>query len=154
MRVAPMTLAIRPIGLREANDVVTRIHRHHGSTQGHKFSISCVDTASGEVVGVAIAGRPVARKFDNGASLEVTRVATDGTRNACSMLYGAMRRIALAMGYEAARVITYTLKSESGVSLVAAGWTRDAESPGGSWSVPSRPRVDKAPLEPKVRWHA
>lgn len=145
-----MPLEIIPIGLDEANEFVRQNHRHHQPVVGHKFSIGVVNGE--KVVGVAIVGRPVSRRLDNGLTLEVTRVATDGTKNACSILYGACRRAAFALGYR--RLVTYTLASESGASLRAAGWKIMAESPGGSWSVPSRPRVDKHPLQAKIRWEA
>jgi len=139
-----------PITLREANAFVERVHRHHGPSRGCRF---CLAAAVGEtIVGVAIAGRPVARRLDDGWTIEVTRLATDGTRNACSFLYAACRRVAQAMGYR--RVLTYTLDSEGGVSLRAAGWDLVAASPGGSWSCASRPRVDTHPLQGKLRWEA
>jgi len=146
-------LHIRPIGLRAANAFVAEHHRHHGPTRGHKFSI-CVADAWGQIRGVAIAGRPVARELDDGAHLEVVRVCTDGTPNACSMLYGAVRRAAKAMGYPPDQVITYTLGSESGASLRAAGWRLAGCTEGGSWDRPRRSRVDSHPTEKKLRWLA
>lgn len=148
-----MSLSLRPISLREANEYVRENHRHHGPTTGHKFSIA-VEDEDGNLRGVAIAGRPVARKLDNGRRLEVLRVCTDGSPNACSMLYSAVRRAAIAMGYRPEDVFTYILEDESGHSLKATGWVQVASSPGGSWSKPSRPRVDKHPTVPKTRWHA
>jgi hypothetical protein len=100
------------------------------------------------VVGVAIIGRPTSRHRDDGLTLEVTRLATDGTRNACSFLYGASARAAFALGYT--RIGTYILKSENGATLRASGWDLIGETPGRSWSVPSRPRVDKHPLQKKL----
>ena len=144
-------LIIRPISLKAANAFVGSLHRHHGPVQGHKFSLSAIDE-DGQVRGVAIVGRPVARKLDDGLTLEVTRLCTDGTKNACSMLYAAARRAARELGYQ--RILTYILAGESGKSLTASGWFKTAESPGGSWSVPSRPREDKHPLGPKQRWEA
>lgn len=146
-------LHIRPIGLRAANAFVADHHRHHGPTRGHKFSISVAD-AQGQIRGVAIAGRPVARQLDDGVHLEVLRVCTDGTPNVCSMLYGAVRRAAKAMGYPTEQIITYTLEGESGASLRAAGWQLDGCTEGGSWDRPSRSRVDSHPTEKKLRWHA
>jgi hypothetical protein len=108
-----------------------------------------VDEA-GEVRGVAIVGRPVSRALDNGLTLEVNRVATDGCPNACSALYGASWRAAKALGYR--RLVTYTLEDEGGASLRGAGWRVVAERKGGSWDCPSRPRVDKHPLQGKLRW--
>lgn len=147
---AGMSLTIAPIGLRAANDYVTQLHRHHGPTRGHKFSIACLD--GDRLCGVAIAGRPVARSLDDGSTLEVLRVCTDGTPNACSKLYGAMRRTAREMGYR--KVITYTLAEESGVSLRAAGWIMDGTTRGGSWDRPNRERTDRHPVGPKFRWAA
>jgi hypothetical protein len=151
--VTRLELRFRPIGLRAANDFVAAHHRHHGPTRGHKFSISVTD-AQGQIRGVAIAGRPVARRLDDGAHLEVLRVCTDGTPNVCSMLYGAVRRAAKAMGYLPEHVITYTLEGEGGASLRAAGWQFDGCTEGGSWDRPSRSRVDSHPMEKKLRWRA
>jgi hypothetical protein len=136
--------------LDEANAYVARHHRHHPPVVGAKF---CIGVAEGErVCGVAIVGRPVARHLDDGWTLEVTRVATDGTKNAASALYGGARRAAFALGYR--RLITYTLASELGTSLRAAGWRVVGEVKGRSWSCVSRPRVDKHPLQDKLRWEA
>ena len=99
---------------------------------------------------MAIVGRPVARRLDDGLTLEVNRLATDGTPNACSCLYGAAWRVARELGYR--RLVTYILASESRTSLKAACWTCVGEAGGGSWSVPTRPREDKHPVEKKVRW--
>ena len=109
-------LTLTPVSLAEANAFVAQHHRHHKPVTGHKFSIGC--TAEGRLVGVAIVGRPVSRYLDNGLTLEVNRLCTDGTKNACSMLYAAAWRAARAMGYE--KIITYTLDTESGASLRAA----------------------------------
>jgi hypothetical protein len=133
----------------EANAFVKRHHRHHGKVVGHKFSLAVVDERD-LVRGVAIVGRPVARGADDGMTLEVTRVATDGCPNACSALYGASWRAAKALGYR--RLITYTLDTEPGTSLIAAGWKVVAEVKGRSWDCPSRPRVDKHPTRGKFRW--
>lgn len=95
-------------------------------------------------------GRPVARMNDDGWTLEVCRCCTDGTKNACSMLYRAAWRAAQAMGYR--RLITYTLLEEGGASLRAAGFRLIGQTEGGSWSRPSRPRVDMHPLQGKLRW--
>ncbi len=93
-------------------------------------------------------GRPVSRRRDDGATLEVTRLCTIGAKNACSFLYGAAARATFALGYK--RIGTYILKREPGTSLVAAGWKLIGETPGKSWSVPSRPRDDNHPIEPKL----
>jgi hypothetical protein len=143
------TLTVIPCDLSDANAFVKRWHRHHPPVVGHKFSIAVADSEC-NVVGVAIIGRPVARSLDNGWTLEVTRVATDGTHNACSALYGAARRAAFALGYR--RLVTYTLATESGSSLVGSGWKTIGEAGGGSWNRRSRPRVDKHPTQVKIRW--
>lgn len=145
-----MPLEIVPCELSEANAFVARHHRHHRPVVGHRFSLA---VAEGErICGVAIVGRPVARYLDDGWTLEVTRCCTDGTKNAASALYGAARRAVFALGYR--KLVTYTLVSEGGVSLRAAGYRIVGEVNGRSWSCPSRPRVDKHPLEDKLRWEA
>lgn len=106
-------LDIVPVSLKEANAFVEQHHRHHKPVAGHKFSIGCTDGE--QIVGVAIIGRPVARYLDDGWTLEVNRLATDGTRNACSMLHAAAWRAARAMGYK--KLSTYILACETGSSL-------------------------------------
>lgn len=144
-------LRIVPADLDEANAFVKRHHRHHGKMVGHKFSLAVVDE-SDEVRGVAIVGRPVSFRLDNGMTLEVNRVATDGHPNACSALYAAAWRATKALGYS--RLITYTLDTEPGTSLIAAGWKLIGAAGGGSWNCPARPRVDKHPLQSKLKWEA
>ena len=141
-----MKLFVIPVDLDEANAFVAQHHRHHGEVVGHKFSLGAV--AGEKVVGVAIVGRPVARGRDDGMTLEVTRLCTDGTRNACSFLYGAAARACFALGYQ--RLGTYILASESGASLKASGWRLIGEVRGRSWSCQSRPRVDTHPLQGKL----
>jgi len=143
-------LELQPIDWDEAREFVSRHHRHHKPPPGWKFGIAVNDGEKN--VGVIVVGRPVARHLDNGQVLEVTRCCTDGSRNACSMLYSAAWRAAKAMGYQ--RLITYTLKTESGSSLRAAGWITIGEAGGGSWSRPSRFRVDKHPTQLKILWEA
>lgn len=142
-------LRVVPCDLDEANAFVARHHRHHRPVPGHKFSLAVCDAA--EIVrGVAIVGRPVARMTDDGMTLEVCRVATDGCPNACSALYGAARRASFALGYT--RLVTYTLPEEGGASLRGAGWREIGVAGGGSWDRASRPRVDKHPTQQKIRW--
>lgn len=148
-----MKLRVEPIGLRAANTYVEEHHRHHKASRGHKFSVSVVDE-HGELRGVGIAGRPVSRMLDQSGHLEVVRVCTDGTKNACSMIYGALRRAGVALGYPAEKIITYTLASEPGWSLRAAGWHDDGLAGGGEWGRASRPRDVVAPTETKRRWRA
>jgi len=137
-----------PVTLAEANAFVAERHRHHKPVPYHKFSIGAV---KGErLVGVVIVGRPVARLRDDGETLEVTRLCTDGTRNACSFLYGAAARAAFALGYR--RIGTYTLPDEGGASLRASGWKLIGERGGGGWARPNRHRIDKAPTCVKLLW--
>ncbi len=130
-----MGLELHPISLKEANAFVARVHRHSAPVVGHKFSI-CAQV-DGVVVAVAIVGRPLARRLDDGATLELTRMASDGTRNACSFLYGAAARAAFALGFR--KIITYTLEREPGSSLRAVGWGLESETAGGeSWATGGR----------------
>lgn len=138
--------SIERLELAEANAFVHQHHRHHKPVVGHLFSIGAAE--NGKIVGIAIVGRPVSRHRDNGVTAEVTRLATDGTKDACSFLYGAASRAAFALGFK--RIGTYILASEPGTSLVACGWRLIGETPGRSWSVASRPRVDKHPLQAKM----
>lgn len=142
-------LEITPITLRQANEFVNQHHRHHKGSKGHKFSIGvCSD---GRLVGVCICGRPVSRIFDNGITLEVNRLCTDGTRNACSILYAAAYKAAVAMGYK--KVITYILESESGTSLKAAGYKCEGRAGGLEWNGRSKPKdKNQYPHEFKTRW--
>ena len=131
-------LTIRPIDLKSANKFILANHRHNGKVLVHRFSIACYD---GErLCGVAICGNPLARVLDDGETIEVKRCCTDGTKNACSILYGRCARIAKEMGWR--KIITYILESETGLSLRASGWEIEEEGVGGrSWNTPKRPRV-------------
>ena len=141
-------LTIQPINLREACAFVKEHHRHHKAPRGCLF---CVAVNDGERVrGVAIVGRPVSRMLQDNYTAEVTRVATDGAWNACSMLYGAAWRACRALGYR--RLVTYTLPEEGGGSLRGAGFTMIGEAGGGSWNRKGRPRVDLHPTQQKLRW--
>lgn len=141
-----MKLVLACIDFTDAAEFVRLHHRHHTPPVGHKFSLAAM--FGNKLVGVCIVGRPVSRMRDDGLTLEVTRLCTDGTKDACSFLYGAAARAAFALGYR--RIGTYILKSEPGTSLKAAGWKLIGERGGGSWSVPSRPRIDKHPTELKL----
>lgn len=143
-----MSLIIVPVSLAEANEFVRVHHRHHKPVPGAKFSIAVAE--SEKIVGVAIVGRPVSRMLDDGWTLEVNRVATDGTRNACSKLYGACRKAAATLGYK--KIVTYILSEEPGSSLKGAGWRCAGLCGGGEWSCKSRPRVDLHPLQQKLRF--
>lgn len=140
---------VRPISLKEANNFVSRVHRHHKATQGHKFSIALF--AKDTLIGVVIAGRPVARHKDDGLTLEITRCCVlEQYKNGASKLISAVCQSAQGMGYK--RVITYTLSSESGKSMKASNFRCVGTSPGGSWNSNKRKRLDKHPLEPKYIW--
>lgn len=143
-------LELVPVTLAEANAFVEQKHRHHGKTAGHKFSVAVGDTETGEIVGVAIVGRPVSRFLDDGWTLEVNRLCTDGTKNACSMLYAAAWRAARAIGYK--RLVTYILDTEPGTSLKAVGWRCVGQAGGLRWAGRSRPEVDLCPAQMKIRW--
>lgn len=135
-------MKIVPIFQRQAFEYIDSVHRHHVKPVGSIFQIGL--ELKGDLIGVAVVGRPVARNINFSNTCEVTRMCTDGTPNACSKLYGSCARIAKEMGYW--RIITYILETESGVSLKASGWKFVRSTPGKSWSVPSRERNDKHPL--------
>jgi hypothetical protein len=138
-----------PLRLREDSEFVAQHHRHNLPCVGCKFAIGAA--VDGRLVGVAIAGRPVARKLDDGKTLEILRVCTDGTPNANSFLYGRVKRIAVLMGYQ--RVITYTLQEESGASLKAVGARVVGQVRPQEWSVPSRPRRSQPVYgRAKLKW--
>lgn len=141
-------MQIQPITFRAACDFVEKNHRHHKPTVGCKF---CAGLYEGDsLVGCAICGRPVSRRLDDGLTCEINRLCTDGTRNACSMLYGACCRIAKAMGYKL--IITYILESENGASLKASNFTCDGVAGGTHWTG-ERNRGQPIPNEMKTRWH-
>ena len=141
-------LIARPIELRDANAFVDRLHRHHDPVYRDKCRVAAYD--GDRLVGVAQLARPVSRMLDDGHTIEVVRLCTDGTHNACSFLYGRAARLAREMGYT--KIITYILASEDGSSLRASGWHKEADTHGGSWNCPSRPRQTTAPTEKKQRW--
>lgn len=145
-----MTLNLQPISFREAVAFIAMHHRHHLPPAGYKFGIAVNDGTN--VVGVVTVGRPVARALDDGYTAEITRCCTDGTPHVASKLYAAAWRAARAMGYR--RMVTYTLKDETGVSLIAAGWRfvyHTKPNPKG-WDMPGRPRVNTHPLGMKTLW--
>lgn len=151
-----MTLRIVPVNQDQANAFIAAWHRHHRPPLGYRFALGVASTNGGgevmtaHLVGVATVGRPVSRHLDDGATVEVTRVATDGTRNACSALYGACWRAARAIGYD--RAVTYTRDDESGESLRAAGWLRwERRASRRGWDTPSR-RRDNRIYDAVDRW--
>lgn len=154
-----MTAVLVPLTLAQARRYVAAHHRHNEPPVGHRFSIGL--SRDGNLVGVVIAGHPVARRLDDGVTLELLRLTTEGDRNACSRLYSAACRAAFAMGYQ--RVVTYTLTEESGSSLRAAGFSPDGltdahagwQHGDGALNAAFRPRLfdpPKMPTGPKQRW--
>ena len=146
-------MEIRPITFREANKFVAKYHRHNTPVIGSKFCIAVYD--NGAIHGVAICGRPVSRHLDDGLTLEINRVCTDGLANACSKLYGACVRIAKDMGYH--KIITYILESEYGASVRAANFIFDGKAGGIKWTgtrdkISLFPELEKRPKEMKKRY--
>lgn len=142
MRVVPLTL-------KQANELIASLHRHHKPVVGHRFSIGVEH--DGELVGAAVVGRPVARAVEQYRVAEVTRLVTDGSKNACSALYSAAARICKEMGFD--KIQTYILESEPGTSLKASGWQFEQETSGGDWNHSWRKgrRTDQ-PMVKKQRW--
>lgn len=147
-----MKLTVVPVELREANALVAALHRHHKPVQGHRFSLGVMDE-DGLLHGAATIGRPVARLAGHPRSVaEVTRLVTDGSKNACSMLYAAAARACKELGYE--RIQTYILDSELGTSLKASGWVDGGAAGGGQWKhTDGKPRRTDQPTELKRRWY-
>lgn len=144
-------LHIIPLELSEANALVAQWHRHHKPTVGHRFSIGAIDD-DGIIHAAAIIGRPVARLAGSPRDvLEVVRLVSDGTYNACSILYAAASRAGLALGYR--RIQTYILDTEIGTSLKASGWHSEGEAGGGQWKhTDGKPRRTDQPTGMKERW--
>lgn len=148
---AVVTLRLLPLTLKQANEMIAALHRHHKPVVGHRFSIGVEDVKRGQVVGVAVVGRPVGRMIDQYRVAEVTRLVTDGTKNACSCLYSAAARAAEAMGFDF--IQTYILAEEPGTSLKASGWVHDGNTSGGNWNHGQRKgRREDQPMGPKQRW--
>ena len=135
------------IELNEANEFVARLHRHHKPVVGHRFSIGAEH--NGVLVGCVIVGRPVARQSDQRNIAEVTRLATDGTPNACSFLYGQAARAAKELGFLS--IQTFILPTETGVSLKASGWKNLGETKNGSWHTRTNRRNDQPECR-KIKW--
>lgn len=142
-------LKARPLTIKQANELIISLHRHHKKVQGHRFSIGAMD--GDEIVGAVVVGRPVARAVPQYEVAEVTRLVTNGHKNACSFLYAAAARAAKAMGF--LKIQTYILESEPGISLKAAGWQIEKKTKGGDWNTPARRgrRTDQ-PQVKKQRW--
>jgi hypothetical protein len=154
--VIDWNLHLQPVEQRVAKSFVRDHHRHCPPPAGWRFGTG-VRNGPGldSLIGVAMVGRPVGR-FDPSKVLEVNRVCiredvSPGlVWNACSMVYGWAARQAKKRGFQ--KIVTYTLESEDGTSLRAAGWVPEFRTRGGTRSCKSRPRVDKTSTEPKVRW--
>lgn len=146
-----MGLDVMHLKQREANAFVAKHHRHHRPPQGDLFRIGAVNDA-GELVGVVIVGRPVSRHIQRSEphTAEITRLCSDGTKNACSFLYGAAWKAARALGWR--KLITYTLPEEGGASLRGAGYRCVGVRGGGTWDRPNRARTDKHPTQQKLLW--
>ncbi len=142
-------LRVVPCSIECAKRIVEELHRHHGSSGSARFAVAVADE-SGAIRGVALIGRPVARVLDDGWTLEVNRVATDGCPNACSALYGAARRMGAALGYH--RLVTYIRADEPGSSLRGAGWQSEGAIRARSWNMPGRARRDKTEIVRRERW--
>jgi len=141
MKAIPLTRA-------DVADFIQEHHRHHAPTQGDKYRIGC--EVNGVLVGVIQVGRPVNRTLDDGTILEVTRLCTDGMANACSFLYSRAVKVAKELGYS--KIITYIMDSETGVSLRASGWYKEADTKGKPWNNGSRRRSTTTPICDKQRW--
>lgn len=144
-----MTLRVYPLTLPQANELVTQFHRHHKPVQGHRFSLGVQDGS--KTVGACIIGRPVSREIDPYLVVEVSRLVTDGTKNACSILYAAAARASAAMGF----VYIHILEEEPGTSLRAAGWSFDGFTSGGDWNhskANTGTRRTDQPMGIKQRW--
>jgi hypothetical protein len=146
-------LKVVPLHLKQANELVARWHRHHKPIGVHKFSIGA--SKDGQLIGAAICMRPACRSLEDGRTIEVARLVTDGTKHACSFLYSACARTAREMGF--AKVQTYILDSEPGTSLRASGWVLEATGCGGTpqgkrTNRPNGHQITPVTFEKKSRW--
>lgn len=138
----------KPITFKEAKEFVNKYHRHHSAPQGYKFAVAVTDGKN--IIGVAIAGRPVSRYLDNGNTIEITRLCVKlGYKNACSLLYAKVIKIAKEMGFK--KAVTYILESESGTTLKASGFKCEGTAGGTHWTG-KRDRGQKIPCVMKTRW--
>lgn len=142
-------MKIVPITQRDAKAWIDKVHRHLDPPVGDIIRVAL--TSDGIIVGVGVAGRPGARGLQDGTTIEVTRVAVlEGYPNACSIIYGALRRAAKSLGWQ--RVVTYTRADEPGSSVKAAGFRLDGHVRGRDWSCRSRPRKAVKEIIDKNRW--
>jgi hypothetical protein len=146
-----LSMRARPLTLKQANSLISKLHRHHKPVQGHRFSVGA--EKHGNLIGAVVVGRPVSRGCDPYGTAEVTRLVTDGTKNACTFLYATAARICRDMGFD--KIQTYILNSESGHSLMCAGWILDGVTAGGDWNHSKRyagKRRTDQPMVLKQRW--
>jgi len=145
------TLELCPMDRSAAYAFIDKHHRHLGAPKrtGYKFAIGL--ERGGVLIGCAVVGKPQSRmrRGTYPYLAEVTRLCTDGTPHASSKLYAACWRAVRAMGFRA--LGTYTLETESGVSLRAAGYRLLYTTKGGTWNRRSRPRLDVC-TGPKQFW--
>jgi hypothetical protein len=141
-------LVVRPVTLKQANTFVGVEHRHHDGVTGHRWSLGAY--RDNTIVGVAVVGRPTGKTADQYVVAEITRLCTDGSPHVCSFLIGRVRRAAQAMGY--VRGLTYTLATEPGTSLCAAGCQLLDVVKGRSWDRDTRARTDSHPTVDKNKW--
>ena len=157
---SPHSYRLIPANAKEVNELVSKWHRHNAPLGGGSFfSVGLAD--NGALVGGVIVGPISARLLNSPYACELKRLVTDGTPNACSMLYGAARRAAKSLGYEV--MYTYTLQTEPGSSLRGSGWTvDDPHVPARQWKSRApeyadlrwkdRPDACASPSYPRVRW--
>ena len=147
-------LKVIPLSLKEANEFITKHHRHNKKCAGHKFSIGA--EYKGKLVGVAIIGRPVARKLDNKFTLEINRncVLDDAPKGTCSFLYAKAIKIWQSMGGK--KIITYTLTTESGSSLKAINFNKDTQvkifKKNTGWTTRANRVWQEIHATPRIRW--
>lgn len=144
---------IIPLTLKQANDFIEQHHRHHKKVQGHRFSLGLYDFEMDKLIGVCCVGRPVSRELDPYFTAKVTRLCTDGAKNACSKLYSAAARACYEMGFS--NIQTYILDTENGASLKASGWSFVAKTNGGDWNNSKQnkgTRRTDQPMNAKQRW--
>ena len=147
-------LSIIPLSLKEANEFVTKYHRHNKKCAGHKFSIGAV--YKNEIVGVVIVGRPVARKLDNRFTLEINRncVLDTAPKGTCSFLYSRAIKIWQTMGGK--KIITYTLETESGSSLKAVNFNKETTvqtfKKNTGWTTRTNRIWQEVQATPRIRW--
>jgi len=141
-----MSIQAVRVELKEANAFIDVTHRHHKPVRGHRFSIGA--ECGGKLVGIATIGRPVAPKTDKKHIAEVTRLASNGSKNVCSFLYGKAARIARELAFK--KIQTFVLLSEPGTSLKAAGWVCEGKTGDGDWT--NRPGRSSDNAGPKYKW--